>query len=82
MKLIYLKKILIDIDEVICTSSLLDEMNKFLGTDYKLDDFKKYYIDDILGSDLNKEIFYKTLQNIDLYKDARIFDNVIEILKN
>lgn len=82
MKLIYLKKILIDIDEVICTSSLLDEMNKFLGTDYKLDDFKKYYIDDILGSDLNKEIFYKTLQNIDLYKDAKIFDNVIEILKN
>ena len=77
-----MKKILIDIDEVICTSSLLDEMNKFLGTDYKLDDFKKYYIDDILGSDLNKEIFYKTLQNIDLYKDARIFDNVIEILKN
>lgn len=82
MKLIYLKKILIDIDEVICTSSLLDEMNKFLGTDYKLDDFKKYYIDDILGSDLNKEIFYKTLQNIDLYKVAKIFDNVIEILKN
>lgn len=79
--MINLRKILVDIDEVICTSTLLDEMNKYLCTDYKLDDFHEYYIDDILGSDLKKEEFYKNLQNIDLYKDAKIFDNVIEILK-
>ena len=76
-----MKKLLIDIDEVICTSTLLDEMNKFLGTNYKLNDFHEYYIDDILGSDDNKTRFYKTLQNIDLYKDAELFDNVVEILK-
>ena len=72
-----MKSILIDIDEVLCTSSLLDEMNKFLGTNYKLDDFHEYYIDDILGSDENKQKFYEKIQYIDLYHNATIMDNAV-----
>lgn len=76
-----MKSLLVDVDEVICTSSLLGEMNKFLGTNYKLDDFHEYYIDDILGSDENKEKFYNSLKNIDLYENAIIMDNAVEVLK-
>ena len=76
-----MKKLLIDIDEVICTSTLLDEMNKFLGTNYKLNDFHEYYIDDILGSDENKQKFYEKIQYIDLYHNATIMDNAVEVLK-
>lgn len=76
-----MKKILIDIDEVLCQSTFLDEINKFLGTSYELDYFTEYYIDDILGSDDNKNKFYETLRNKDLYKSARIYDGVVETLK-
>ena len=76
-----MKKILIDIDEVICTSTLLDEMNKFLGTSYKLEDFHEYYIDDILGDDFNKEKFYSSVHNVDLYKYTYIFNNAAQDLE-
>ena len=72
---------MVDVDEVICTSSLLDEMNKFLGTNYKLDDFHEYYIDDILGSDENKDKFYDSIKNVDLYENAIIMDDAKEVLE-
>ena len=78
----YMKKLLIDIDEVICQSEFLDEMNKFLGTNYSIDDFKEYYIDDILGSDDNKMDFYNIIRNKDLYKNAHIYPGAVETLKD
>ena len=54
-----MQKLLVDIDEVLCQSTFLDEMNKFLKTNYKIDDFTEYYIDDALGTDENKQKFYK-----------------------
>ena len=76
-----MRTLLVDIDEVLCQSTFLDEINKFLGTSYELDYFTEYYIDDILGSDENKEKFYKTIKNKDLYKNARIYDGAYEALK-
>lgn len=74
-------KILIDIDEVICQSTFLDEINSFLGTNYELDFFTEYYIDDILGTDENKELFYKKIKDVDLYKNARIYEGAVDVLK-
>lgn len=41
------KKILLDIDEVFCFSGYLKLVNEFLGTNYKIDDFEDYYIDEV-----------------------------------
>ena len=41
------KKILLDVDEVICFSGFLDAVNEFLGTSYLIDDFTDYYIDEV-----------------------------------
>ena len=76
-----MQKLLVDIDEVLCQSTFLDEMNKFLKTNYKIDDFTEYYIDDALGADKNRQKFYKVLEDKDLYKNAKIYDGAIESLK-
>lgn len=74
-------KLLIDVDEVICHPGLLPAMNRFMGTDYKIWDFTTYYIDDILGDDDNKQRFYDTLQDMDLYEEVEFLPGAIESIK-
>ena len=53
------KKILLDIDEVFCFSGYLELVNEFLNTNYKIDDFDDYYIDEMAIPEDKKEEFYK-----------------------
>jgi len=73
------KTILIDVDEVVCNSGLLDVMNNFLGTNYTLDDFEEYYIDGKVPEN-RKEEFYKLLQDVDSYENARLIDGAVETI--
>ena len=41
-----MKKILIDVDDVICDNGFTDMLNSFLGTNYKAEDFTTYYIEE------------------------------------
>lgn len=59
----------------------MDEINKFLDTKYSLDDFSEYYIDDVLGTDENKQKFYGIIKDKDLYQNAKIYDGAVESLK-
>lgn len=75
------KKILIDVDEVICDPGFLYLINEFLGANYKIDDFTEYYLDDVLGSDANKQKFYKYYLEHNSYHYAKIFPHAKEVLK-
>lgn len=74
-------KLLIDVDEVICHPGLLPAMNRFMGTNYSIWDFDTYYLDDMLGSDDNKERFYATLQDMDLYEEVEFLPDAIESIR-
>ena len=76
-----MKKLLVDVDDVVCVSSFLDELNKFWNTNYKLDDFSSFIIDDVMGSNENKLKFYSAIKNTNIYKNAVIIDGAIETLK-
>lgn len=76
-----MKTLFVDVDEVICQSEFLNEINKFLGTNYKINDFSDYFIDDILGSDENKVKFYEKIKNKNLYENPIIYDNAVEVLE-
>ena len=76
-----MKTLLVDVDEVICHPTLIDEINKFLHTNYRLTDFTEYYIDDVLGSDENKQKFYEIIKNKNMYEDAVLLDGVTDALK-
>lgn len=43
-----MKKIMIDMDDVICDGGFLSLVNQFLGTNYKKEDIKTYYIQDLI----------------------------------
>ena len=42
------KKLIVDFDDTICQSVFLRRVNEFLGTNYKIDEFKDYLIDVIV----------------------------------
>lgn len=75
-----MKKILIDIDEVICNTNFVNILNEFKNTNYKLEDFKNYYIDDVLEDD-ERERFYDFYLAHDVYENADLIDNSIESIK-
>jgi len=76
------KKILIDVDEVICDSGFLYLVNKFLNTNYKIDDFTEYYIDDyVLKDDETKEKFYQYYLQHNSYDYATLLPNAYEVIE-
>ena len=42
------KKLMIDLDETICSPSYLEEVNKFMGTNYQYEDIETYFVEDII----------------------------------
>jgi len=46
-----MKTIMIDMDDVICEGGFIYHLNKFLGTDYKEDDMKDYYMQEMIPKD-------------------------------
>ncbi len=76
-----MKKILLDVDEVICFSGFLEAVNDFLGTNYEIDDFTEYYIDVAAVPENRMEEFAEFVNNRNLYKDANILPDAIETIE-
>ena len=76
------KKLLIDVDEVLCNSELLTKINEFKNTKYKIDDFTDYYLDDyVLSSEKEKQKFYKFYLEKNSYDYATLLPNAYEVLE-
>ena len=53
------KKMLVDLDYVICLPGFLKILNDFCNTNYKEDDFSEYIIDNVIGSQVKINEFYE-----------------------
>ena len=80
MKKFMKKKILLDIDEVFCFSGYLELVNEFLNTNYKIDDFDDYYIDEVAIPEDKKEEFYKFASTKDQYANPVILPGAIDAI--
>ncbi len=74
-----MKKLILDVDDVITGGTFLNAINEFLNTNYKEDEVKNYYIQDLLGE--KKDEFFEKFEEIDLYKSAKLYDNCYDVLK-
>ena len=75
------KDILIDVDECIVFSRFVEAVNDFMGTNYVIDDFTEYYIDDVaIPKDKMKE-FNEFLNQRNLYEYSEILPDAIESIK-
>lgn len=75
------KSILLDVDEVICFSGFLKAVNTFMNTEYVIDDFTNYYIDEVVIPKDRFDEFNKYISTINLYENAYILPNAIEVIK-
>ena len=75
------KKMLVDLDYVICYPGFLKILNDFLGTDYKEEDFTDYIIDPIIGTQEKINEFYEYYLKHDGYKDAVLVEGAKETLE-
>ena len=55
------KKMLVDLDYVICIPGFLKILNDFCNTNYIENDFTEYIIDDVIGPDEKNESFTNTI---------------------
>ena len=46
-----MKKLLIDMDDVICENGFIRMINEFLGTNYRAEDANSYYVNDLIPID-------------------------------
>lgn len=75
------KKLLLDIDEVFCFSGFLEAINDFLKSDYVIDDFSDYYIDEVVIPKERFDEFNRFLNERNLYEGAQILPYAKEVLK-
>lgn len=75
------KSILLDVDEVICFAGYLDAANKFMNTNYKIEDINTYYIEDAIIPKDKLEEYNKFLSNINFYENPYILPDAIEVIK-
>lgn len=75
------KRILLDIDEVLCFSGYVELVNEFLGTNYTIDDFTDYYIDEVaIPKDRMKE-FNEFVKDKDQYKNPVFIPGAVDAIK-
>ena len=74
-----MKTLMIDMDNVITDSRFLDLINEFLGTNYEWNDFKTYYLQEIIGD--KKEEFWNYVKDRNFYEGATLFEGCYDVLK-
>ncbi len=74
-----MKKIMIDMDNVITDPLFLELINEFLGTNYKLEELDEYYLQNLITKDKDK--FWDFINNKNLYEGIELFDDCYNVLE-
>ena len=75
------KKILLDIDEVVCFSGFLQVLNRFLNANYHIDQFTTYYLEEEVLTDDQKPKFMEYLSTQNLYEVPDFLPGAITTLE-
>lgn len=74
-----MKKIMIDMDNVITDGVFLNYINEYFNQDYKLGDFKEYcYVQGLVGDNND---FWEFVSKKNFYENAPLISNCYEVLK-
>lgn len=76
-----MKKIMIDLDETIVSGGYIEALNEYLGTNYKPEDIKEYYISNILPPEENSKYLDYFYQNVNVYDHSHLIPDSLEVIK-
>lgn len=74
-------KIMIDLDETIVSGGYIEAFNEYFKTDYKPEDFKDYYISNILPPEENSKYLDHFYKNVNVYDKSKIIPNALEVIE-
>lgn len=75
-----MKKIMIDMDDVICGGGMLTIVNNFLESNYTETEIKDYYIQDLIPEERKKE-WCEYFKENNFYKFAKLNENAVDVLQ-
>lgn len=75
-----MKKIMIDMDNVICEGGYLNVVNKFLKTNYKIEDVKDYYVQNLIPMTRMQE-WEEFWANENFYDYANLTKDVYQVIE-
>ncbi|MDD3392656.1 MAG: hypothetical protein PHE54_03875 [Bacilli bacterium] len=73
-------RIIVDLDDVICDCGMLYVVNKFLNTNYDINDITRYYVQDLIPEDKMEDFMTFFFDN-NMYELVKINDDAKEVLK-
>ena len=76
-----MERIMIDMDDVICDGGFLALVNQFLNSDYKKDDIKTYYIQDLIPKERYKE-WTEFFNRKNVYEYVEFLKDAYEVMEN
>lgn len=75
-----MKKLIIDLDDVICEGGFFTLINKFLNSNYTLSDVKGYYMQSLID-DSKLDEFFEFLLESNMYNYVEVIPNAIEVIE-
>ncbi len=75
-----MKKIMVDMDDVICDGGFLSLVNQFLGTNYQKGDIKTYYIQDLIPKEKYPE-WMEFFNTKNVYDFCEMLPDTYEVLE-
>lgn len=75
-----MKKLMIDMDDVICGGGFLKLVNDFLGTNYKEEDIHTYYIQDLIPKEKMSD-WAKFFAQKNIYDYTQVLPNAYNVLE-
>lgn len=75
-----MKKIMVDMDDVICEGGFLSLVNQFLKTNYKIEDIKTYYVQDVIPKERLEE-WSKFFNTKNVYNYCKMVIDTYEVLE-
>lgn len=76
-----MQKVMIDLDETICTGGYLEAVNKYLHTNYKEDEIDSYFVEDVMNDEEKEKFLDYFYQNVNIYKEAHIIPDSLRVIE-
>ncbi len=75
-----MKKMMIDMDDVLCAGGHLGILNQFLNTNYTLEDLPGYFVEDLVPEERLTE-YYEFFQTQNVYDYVTVMEDAVEVLE-
>lgn len=75
-----MKKLMIDMDDVICIGGFIDLVNEYLNTTHDINNITNYYVQDLMTEE-EYEGFAKYFYNKNLYDYTVLSEDVVNVIK-